>query len=86
MRKYIKDFVTGDIVSAHGGKFRVISNAVESCGHRPRSGHLVQAPGPSCCAVAEAVCIAGCVPGYFKVGTPWTFQGNLLAGMYEVEV
>ena len=78
--KLIKDFKAGDVVSAHGGKFRIEEDAHESGGHRPMAAHLVTAHGPSDCAVARAVCIEGEVPGYFWPGSAWTFQGNLRAG------
>ena len=67
---------TGDIVIAHGGKFRVTADPRESQGHRPRAGHLEIAHGPCDCVVVKAECIEGGVPGYFWVGSDWTFQGN----------
>jgi len=70
---------TGDIVLAHGGKFRVTADPRESQGHRPRSGNIEVAQGPSACVVVKAECIEGEVQGYFRPGSEWTFQGNHLA-------
>lgn len=84
-RKFIFQLKAGDVVRAHGGKFRVLEDARDSRGHRPMADHLVVAHGPSACAVAPAVCIEGQVGGYFYPGSDWTFQGNLLAGTYAVE-
>ncbi|MBF9235553.1 hypothetical protein [Microvirga alba] len=81
-RKFIHQFKTGDLVHAHGGTFRIIEDARESQGHRPQAAHLVQADGPSDCAVAKAICIEGEVQGYFRPGSEWTFQGNFRAGTY----
>lgn len=75
IRTRIADLKIGDIVHANGGKFRVIENARESVSHRPMAAHLVQADGPSDCAVAKSVCIEGEVRGYFKPEYEWTFQG-----------
>ena len=85
MLKTISEFKVGDIVNYYGGKFEIVSDARESQGHRPMVAHLVQAEGPSDCAIAEAVCISGEVQGYFKPGADWTFQGNHKAGQYRVE-
>ena len=74
----------GDIVSYHGGKFEVTASPRESQGHRPQSAHLTTAPGPTNCAVVSAVCIEGEVPGYFKPGSPWTFQGTV-GGLFAVQ-
>ena len=48
--KFIHQFKAGDIVNAHGAKFRILDDARESAGHRPMAGHLKQAHGPSDCA------------------------------------
>lgn len=66
----------GDLVHAHGGVFLITVDARESYGHRPMAAHLVQAHGPSDCAVAKSVCVEGEVSGYFKPGSEWSFQGN----------
>jgi hypothetical protein len=79
MKKRIHDLKVGDVVTAHGGKFRVTENARESQGHRPQAAHLTTAHGPCDCAVAKAVCIEGRIQGYFAPGSTWTFQGNFLA-------
>lgn len=85
MLKLISEFKAGDIVKHYGGTFRITKDARESQTHRPMAEHLVQAHGPSECAIAEAVCISGEVQGYFKPGADWTFQGNHQAGQYRVE-
>lgn len=73
----------GDIVHYYGGTFEVIAEPRESQVHRPKSAHLTTAAGPTNCAVVEAVCIDGEVPGYFKAGTPWNFQGTV-GGIFAV--
>lgn len=85
MLKLIHEFKTGDVINYYGGQFRITKDARESQSHRPQSDHLIQAEGPSDCAVAEAVCIAGEMHGYFKPGAAWSFQGNHRAGQYRVE-
>jgi hypothetical protein len=89
-KKYIHEFKTGDLVRAHGGIFQVTHDARESQSHRPTYwagsaglGH-VTLPGPCSCAYAGAVCLEGEIPGYFKPGSSWDFQGNFLAGKYSV--
>lgn len=88
-KKYIHELKAGDLVEAHGGIFQVIHNARESQAHRPtywaggQEGR-VTLPGPCSCAYAAAVCIEGEIPGYFKPGSTWDFQGNFLAGKYSV--
>jgi len=84
MHKFIHDLKTGDIVSAYGGTFKLVEDARESNAHRPQSAHLKTAPGPSDCAVAKAICLTGCTPGYFHPGSEWTFQGNRKAGRVTV--
>ena len=84
--KYIHQFKAGDVVSAHGAKFRVSEDARESNGHRPQSSHLVTAPGPCDVAVAKSVCIGGIeTPGYIRIGGEWTFQGSYGVGQYKTE-
>jgi hypothetical protein len=83
-QKHIHEFKIGDVVKAHGGLFRIIKDARYSTWHLPKSGHLETAPGPSDCAIAEAVCIAGEFPGYFRPGSDWTFQGNFKGGKYTL--
>ena len=82
--KYTSQLKAGDIVKAHGGLFRIVKDAKESQAHRPMAGHLKEAYGPSSCAWAESVCIEGEFPGYFKHGSPWTFQGNYLARKWNL--
>ena len=82
--KYIHQFKKGDIVRAHGGLFRITSDAKDSNSHRPMAGHLKQAHGPSDCAWAESVCIEGKCGHYFEPGSSWTFQGNFHAGKYTL--
>jgi len=87
-KKYIAQFKTGDLVQAHGGIFRVAADARESQSHRPTywqsgSGHI-ELPGACPVAYAPAVCIEGEIPGYFKPGSTWDFQGNFLAGQYTL--
>lgn len=74
--KRIANLKAGDIVHAHGGTFRILTNAVESSIHRPQSASLVYAHGPADCARAKSECLTGEVIGYFKPGTEWTFQGS----------
>jgi hypothetical protein len=88
MKKYISEFKAGDLVAAHGGLFKITQDAKESQAHRPTywnstSGH-VTLPGPCDCAYAPAVCIEGSVPGYFKPGSAWDFQGNFKGGKHTV--
>jgi len=85
MKKSIHELKAGDVVLAHGGKFRVSKNAQESQIHRPQAAHLTVAHGPCDTAVAEAVCIQGRVQGYFSPGSTWTFQGNFSAPLCTVE-
>jgi hypothetical protein len=86
MKKYIHEFKTGDMVKAHGAVFRVLHDARESQAHRPQAGHLITAHGPCECAWAHAEWVSGnVVPGYFGPSQKeWGFQGNFLAGKYEV--
>lgn len=89
-KKYIHQLKAGDLVRAHGGIFQVTQDARESQSHRPTYwagsaglGH-VTLPGPCSCAYAAAVCLEGEIPGYFKPGSSWDFQGNFLAGKLTV--
>lgn len=75
----------GDVVLAHGGRFLVTADPHESCSHRPHGYWPHGGVGPSDCAVAPSVCLAGEQPGYFSPGSPWNFQGNHLA-LVTVEV
>lgn len=84
--KRIHELKAGDIVHAHGGRFRVTADACESNGHRPQSAHLEVAHGPSACAWAPAVCVDGETKGYFWPGSDWRFQGNFHAPLKCVEV
>ena len=71
----IADLKTGDMVSAHGGTFRIVEDARDSIGHAPADPISGWPVGPAGVAVAKAVCVAGQVPGYFWPGSDWTFQG-----------
>ncbi len=79
----------GDVVLAHGGKFKVLHDAMESQAHRLQhwtpADSFFTLPGPCDCAYARAVCLEGEIPGYFRPGTEWTFQGNFKAGRLTVE-
>ena len=82
-QKYISQLKAGDVVHAHGGKFRVIEDAKPSIAHHTidrTNGQYKQLPEAPDCAYAKAVCIEGEFKGYFSVGSDWTFQGNFLAG------
>jgi hypothetical protein len=79
----IAALAVGDIVHYYGGAFEVTAAPRESSSHRPQSAHLTTAAGPANCAVVDAVCIEGEVPGYFGPGTPWTFQGTV-GGLWAV--
>lgn len=75
----IADLKEGDVVIAHGGMFEVLHDAMESQGHRPKTwashtGHA-SIDGPCHVAYSKAICISGEIKGYFKPGSPWTFQG-----------
>ena len=86
-QKYIHEFKVGDIVRAHGGKFRITQDAKPSLAHHTidrTGGQFKQLPEAPDCAYADAVCIEGEFPGYFKPGSDWTFQGNFLAGKYTL--
>jgi hypothetical protein len=86
MKKYIHNFKAGDLVKAHGAVFRIIEDAKESNAHRPHAGHLRVAHGPSDCAWANGEWVSGqIIKGYFGPGQNWLFQGNFLAGQYDVE-
>lgn len=87
-KKYISQFKAGDLVRAHGGIFQVTADAIESQSHRPSywqsSAGRIELPGACPVACAPAVCIEGNIPGYFKPGSAWDFQGNFLAGQYTL--
>lgn len=84
--KRIHELKAGDIVQAHGGRFRVIADAFECVYAGPQSDRLKRADGPSAVAGAKAVCIEGIVPGYFHPGSEWYFQGNFNAPLQCIEV
>ena len=84
MKKHISEFKEGDLVSAHGGIFFIIENAYSAPYDQPEYDHLERGYGPSDCAIAKSVCVQGESVGYFKRGTEWNFQGNLLAGQYHI--
>lgn len=66
----------GDIVRCYGGRFLVTSELRESQAHRPEGYWPDAGVGPSACVVCDAICLEGNIAGYFKPGSPWTFQGN----------
>lgn len=74
----------GDIVHNAGGRFEIVSDLRESSCHRPEGYWPADGVGPSACVSAMGVCLEGEVPGYFKPGAEWSFQGNHLA-MWSVE-
>ena len=74
--------VPGNIVHQAGGRFLVTTMPRESLAHRPEGYWPDPGVGPSACASVQAVCIEGEVPGYFKPGTAWSFQGNHRAMLY----
>ncbi len=79
LTKTVPHLKKGDIVLFHGGRFLVTADAqvVQSSQYDYADGW--KAPmfvGPSACATAPSVCLSGSVPGYFKPGSHWTFQGN----------
>lgn len=69
----------GDIVRFYGGRFEVVTNPRESSAHRPEGYWPHAGIGPSDCVASKAVCLEGEVPGYFKPGSEWSFQGNTRA-------
>lgn len=85
MQKYIHELKTGDLVQAHGGIFKISHDAMESQAHRPKYWNTAISchetlSGPCACAYATAICLEGEIPGYFKPGSAWDFQGNFKAG------
>lgn len=66
----------GHIVRFHGGRFQVTTAPRESCAHRPEGYWPEAGVGPSDCVSVESICLEGEVPGYFKPGSTWRFQGN----------
>jgi hypothetical protein len=81
----IANLKAGDIVHAHGGTFKVLEDARASSSHFPRDAVQVHGFGPTVCAVAPAVCLSGVVPGYFRPGSDWTFQGHRVLVNVHVE-
>jgi hypothetical protein len=78
--KRVADLKTGDIVHEHGGTFRVLFDALESDTHRPKFWNRSECihetlAGPANCAYTHAECLEGEIPGYFRPGARWTFQG-----------
>ena len=88
MQKYTSELKKDDLVKAHGGIFRITKDARPSTGHGTRSWNqntgFTYYPEAPDCAIAEAICIEGEFPGYFKVGSDWTFQSNFKAGKYTL--
>jgi hypothetical protein len=77
MRKTrIQDLKPYDVVSAHGGLFRITAAPYDSITHGPKDPATGYSMGPAGVAVARAVCIAGHVPGYFHPDSDWAFQGT----------
>ena len=74
----------GDIVRFYGGRFLITADPRESNSHRPEGYWPAAGVGPSDCTVAMSVCLEGEVPGYFRPGTEWPFQGNTRAA-FSVE-
>jgi hypothetical protein len=72
----IADLKVGDIVHAHGGVFEVIEHPHDSITHSTWKDLDGWCVGPAGVAVASAKCIEGEIPGYFKPGSQWTFQGT----------
>lgn len=88
MRKRVHNLKAGDVVQAHGARFLVTSDAVESKAHRPRfwaNGYFHSEHGASDTAYAKAVCIEGYNEGYFHPTSDWIFQGNFKAQLLTVE-
>lgn len=69
----------GDIVHLSGGRFRITSGPRESQAHRPEGYWPHAGVGPSDCVSSIGICLEGEVPGYFRPGTEWHFQGNTRA-------
>lgn len=88
-QKPIKDLKAGDIVAEHGGTFRILADATESQSHRARHWdraeciHIMH-EGPTNCAWTEGECLSGEIPGYFKPGTRWTFQGTCAVNVWVI--
>jgi hypothetical protein len=88
MKKRIHNLKAGDIVLAHGARFLVTHNAIESQAHRPKfwaDGFFHSEHGASDTAYALAICIEGYIEGYFEPSGKWTFQGNFNAPLLTVE-
>lgn len=88
-RKPIKDLKAGDIVAEHGATFRVLTDAIESETHRARHWDCAECihvmhEGPTNCAWTEGECISGEIPGYFKPGSRWTFQGTAAVSVWVI--
>lgn len=84
-RKNTQQLRKGDIVWNHGGRFEITTDLMSSVSHRPEGYYPAEGVGPSCCVTCKGTCLEGEVPGYFKPGSEWTFQGNHLA-TWAVEV
>lgn len=86
----IADLKAGDIVKEHGGTFRIISDAAVSECHRDRSWNTricthEMHSGPVNCAYTKGECLEGEIPGYFRPGSEWTFQGTTAVTVHRVE-
>ena len=85
----IADLKDGDLVTDHGGTFQVLFDSIPSEGHRDRHWNPRECihelhEGPVNCAYTSAECIDGEVPGYFKPGSEWTFQGATAVTVHRV--
>lgn len=69
INKPVNALKKGDLVAYHGGIFKITSDA--------RPGYSDK--GPDDVAIAQSVCLSGEVPGYFRPGSEWSFQGNTLS-------
>lgn len=75
IRTRIADLQPGQLVAAHGGLFRITEQPHDSITHSSQKDADGWSVGPAGVAVAPAECVEGEVAGYFRPGSPWTFQG-----------
>lgn len=80
----IADLKVGDLVEDHGGVFRVTEEPFDSIGHSKWTDAEGWPVGPAGVAVAPAECVEGEIPGYFKPGSSWTFQGATWVKVHRV--
>lgn len=74
IEKTVLQLKKGDVVRFDNGLFEVTESAEQ---RRPYHGPFDSEFGPWPFVVAKAVCLEGHVPGYYKPGSEWTFQGNI---------